>query len=170
MTPIVEQPQRVLPPLARIVPPASVMAGSTLGALIPWIADAPLLPPFGLLMLLGWRLLRPELWQAWVALPLGAFDDLLSGQPMGSSMALWTAVFLVLDMTDNRAVWHDYWHDLLTATAAIAFCLLGGWGAMLLVGGGGGPLALLPQYVLSVLLMPLAMRTVARLDRFRLQR
>ena len=29
------------------------------------------MPPFGLLVLLAWRLLRPELWRAWVGLPLG---------------------------------------------------------------------------------------------------
>lgn len=157
----------LLPPRARIVPVVSTMAGSML-ATLPYVAQAPLLPPFGLLMLLAWRLLRPELWPAWVALPLGAFDDLMSGQPLGSAMTLWTIIFLVLDMTDNRAVWRDYWHDLLSAGVAIAFCLAGGWAVIAFASGAGNILTLAPQYVLSLLCMPMAMRLAARFDRYRL--
>lgn len=159
-----------LPPRARIVPIASVMLACALPAMLPVVAKAPILPPFGLLVLLGWRLLRPELWQAWIGLPLGLWDDLFSGQPMGSAAALWTIVLLVMDFTENRTVWRDYWHDLLTAAAAIAFCLLGGW---LAAGAGGGAATLpllLPQFALSLLAMPIAVRMVARLDRFRLAR
>ena len=52
-----------------------------LGSLTPWlpvIAPAPVLPPFGFMMLLAWRLLRPGLLPLWAGLPLGLFDDLYS--------------------------------------------------------------------------------------------
>lgn len=160
---------RLLPARARIVPIASVMAGSALVCL-PLIADAPLMPSFGLLMLLGWRLLRPELWQTWVGLPLGLFDDAMSGQPLGCAMALWTATLLVLDMMDNRAIWRDYWLEWLVAAMAIAICQVGGWAVNVFVFGGGPVLALLPQLLITILCFPLAMRVCAALDRWRLIR
>ena len=60
-------------------PILSVMTGSMLVSILPVIAITPSLPPLGLLMLLGWRLLRPDLWPLWIAAPLGLFDDVLSG-------------------------------------------------------------------------------------------
>jgi len=168
--PVVLRDERiVLPPRARIVPVASTLAASLLAAL-PYVADAPEMPPFGLMLLLAWRLLRPEIWQAWVALPLGAFDDLVSGQPFGSATALWTITMLVLDQTDNRMVWHDYWHDLLNAALALAFCILGGWAIVAFTYGAGSILTMGLSLALAVLGMPLAMRIAARLDRFRLTR
>lgn len=159
----------LLPLRARVVPIATALAGSALAAL-PFVTDMPLLPPFGLLMLLAWRLLRPELWQAWIGLPLGLFDDLMSGQPIGSAMTLWTIVLLALDLSDNRAVWHDYWHDLLIAALALTFCIVGGWATVALTVPAPSLLTMVPQLLLAILLMPLAMRIAARLDRFRLAR
>jgi rod shape-determining protein MreD len=162
--------ERLLVPLrARVVPVASTIMGSMLAAL-PYVGDAPLLPPFGLLMLLGWRLLRPELWQAWVALPLGLFDDLMSGQPLGSGMTLWTIVLLTLDLSENRSVWHDYWHDLLNSAIALGFCLFGGWAVVAFTSGAGNVLTVLPQLAFAILAMPMAIRIVAKLDRYRLTR
>jgi len=43
---------------ARLTPTLSVLIGSAM-TLAPIIADAPMLPPFGLMMLLAWRLMRP---------------------------------------------------------------------------------------------------------------
>lgn len=159
----------LLPRRARWVPVLTVLAGS-LTAALPIVADWPMLPPFGLLMLLAWRLLRPEMWPAWIALPLGLFDDLLSGQPLGSAMALWTIVFVAFDMMDNRAVWRDYWMDWLAAAAAILFCLVGGVGLLAFTTGGGHLLAIVPQALTTILLFPAAMRLCAALDRWRLAR
>ncbi|HWL48162.1 MAG TPA: rod shape-determining protein MreD, partial [Sphingomonadaceae bacterium] len=106
----------------------------------------------------------------WVGLPLGLFDDLMSGQPIGSAMALWTIVLLALDLSDNRAIWQDYWHDLLIATFALAFCIAGGWMVVAFTAAAPSLLAMVPQMVLAILLMPSAIRIAARLDRFRLAR
>src|SRR3546814_13084177 len=62
-----------------------VILGSVV-TILPMIAVTTSLPPFGLLLLLAWRLLRPELWPLWIAVPLGLFDDIMSGQPLGSAM------------------------------------------------------------------------------------
>lgn len=159
--------ERMLRARVRVVPIVSTIAGS-MTALLPIVATSPTLPPFGLLMLLGWRLLRPELWPAWMALPLGLTDDLLSGQPLGSAMTLWTLAFLALDMVDNRMIWRDYWLDWLIATAAILFCLSGSWLFAAFTGGGGTLLAIVPQAAITILCFPVAARLCALLDRWRL--
>ena len=160
---------RTLPPRAYIVPVASTVAGSALAAL-PLVADAPILPPFGLLMALSWRLLRSEIWRAWMALPLGLADDLLTGAPLGSAVILLTACFLIFDVMDNRLIWRDYWQDWLITAAALAFCLAGGW-LIVRFDGGGGPIRLIaPQLIIAIFCVPMVARLCAALDRWRLQR
>lgn len=105
---------RNLPPVPRLgrhpsrwrlagTPVVTVMLGSML-TILPVIAQSPAMPPFGLLVLLAWRLLRPELWRAWVGLPLGLFDDMMSGQPIGSAMFLWTVMLIGIDAIEHRLV------------------------------------------------------------------
>ena len=96
-------------------------------ALFPFVATWAIVPDFAFLLLLAWRLLRPEMWQAHMALPLGLFNDLVAGLPIGQSMALWTLTFLILDIVDSRVGWRDYWLDWLLAAAAILFYTAGGW-------------------------------------------
>src|SRR3546814_7539547 len=78
-----------------------VILGSVV-TILPMIAVMPSLPPFGLLLLLAWRLLRPELWPLWIAVPLGLFDDIMSGQPLGSAMFLWTATLIGIEAMNSR--------------------------------------------------------------------
>ncbi|MBC7987599.1 MAG: rod shape-determining protein MreD [Sphingomonadaceae bacterium] len=152
----------------RAIPVSSVAIGS-LAPLLPLIAAWPLLPPLGLLMLLGWRFVRPETWPLWIGLPLGLFDDLLSGNPLGSAVFLWTAILVALDIFDNRFIWRDYWFDWLMATAAIAFYIVFSMLASSLADRGDPALApLAPQLAASVLTFPLVLRLCARLDRWRL--
>lgn len=152
---------------ARSVPIISTMAGSAT-ALLPMVVTSPQVPPLGLLILLGWRLLRPELWPAWIALPLGLFDDVLSGQPLGSAMCLWTALLLALDLVDANLVWRDYWIDWAVASAAIILCIIGGFWFTGLNQSGISLMILLPQIVFSILCFPLVVRMCVRLDRWRL--
>jgi len=147
------------------LPIVAVLLGS-LVTIVPVVALNPLLPPFGLLMLLAWRLLRPELFPIWAAAPLGLFDDCVSGQPMGSAVLLWTISFFAIELFDTRLVWRDFWQDWLIAALAIAFCLIAG---RLIA----SPIAahvdtmLLVQILLAILVFPLIMRLVAWLDRKR---
>ncbi|KKW92793.1 MULTISPECIES: rod shape-determining protein MreD [Sphingobium] len=148
-------------------PVITVMLGSIVTAL-PVIAQSPVMPPFGLLLLLTWRLLRPELWRAWIGLPLGLFDDMASGQPIGSAMFLWTVTLIAIDAVESRMVWRSYRQDWLIATAAIIFCIAGGVFFARITGGGDVKLILVaPQMLWTVLLFPFVVRQCARIDRWR---
>ena len=151
------------------VPILSTLAASLL-ALFPYVATWLIVPDFAYLVLLAWRLLRPEMWQAHIALPLGLFNDLAAGLPVGQSMALWTLTFLILDIVDSRVGWRDYWMDWLFAAAAILFYTAGGWYVARQMGAAVPFAVLLPQLALSVFAYPLAARLVVALDRWRLAR
>lgn len=148
------------------IPAASVLLGS-LTALLPGVALSPFVPPVGLIMLLAWRTLVRDLWPAWVALPLGFFDDLFSGQPLGSAMLLWTMVFLILDIFDRWMMWRDYRQDWIIASSLIAVVLIAGLGIANMAGGGTNIWVLLPQIFVSALCFPAAVRLCARLDQLR---
>ncbi len=135
---------------------ASILAGS-LVTLLPVVATVPFLPPFGLLMFLGWRLLRPGALPVWAAAPLGLFDDLVSGQPLGSAMLLWQLCSLMLDLVDTRLVARDFWQDWLMAGGAIAFCLAAGR-AFATSLSAHVDTVLLIQIIVSMALFPLATR------------
>ena len=147
-------------------PVITVMLGS-LATALPVIAQSPVMPPFGLL-LLSWRLLRPELWRTWIGVPLGLFDDIASGQPIGSAMCLWTIMLIGIDAIEHRMVWRSYRQDWLIATIAIIFCIAGGVFFARITGGGDIKLLLVaPQMVWTVLLFPFVVRQCARIDRWR---
>jgi rod shape-determining protein MreD len=150
---------------ARLLPYGTVMLGS-LVTIIPVVAKLPLLPPFGLLMLLGWRLLRNDVFRIWAPLPLGFFDDLVSGQPLGSAMLLWMVTFFVIDAIEQRMVWRDSWQNWLIASGGIALCLAGGRLVATPLGAHVDSV-LLVQILVSILLFPLAARLCAALDRRR---
>ncbi len=157
------------PPTAfeqQLIPVVSVLLAS-LAPLLPMIANTPVVPPLGFMILLGWRLMRNDLWPVWAALPLGLFDDLFSGAPIGTAAALWTMSFIAIDAIDRRFVWRDHLHDWGIAVAFVAaYLVLALW-----LSGGGLPLVmLLPQIIFTALLFPVIARTTAMLDRWRLGR
>ena len=159
---------RMLRARARIVPVVSTLAGSAV-ALLPLVATSAWVPPVGLLVLLSWRLLRPELWPVWIGLPLGLADDLVSGQPLGSAASLWTISLILLDITDIQLIWRDYWQEWAIASTFIALCICGGWAFAAFTGGGGSIAAIVPQLLAAIFLFPLVQRTCALLDRWRLE-
>lgn len=152
----------------RGTPAISVMIGSLIPAMLPMIAQTPLMPPLGLMLLIAWRMLRPEVWPLWVGLPLGLFDDLMSGQPLGSAVLLWTIILLALDFENQRHFWRDYWHGWFTASFALAFAIGGSWTIIRLAGYGGSAVQILPQIAYSIGLFPLSVRICASLDKWRL--
>lgn len=162
-----DREERIARLRGQVLPAISTIVGS-ITVLLPVIADAPVMPPFGFMMLLAWRLLRPELWPVWIGLPLGLTDDLVSGQPIGSAMLLWTLALLAIDLVDRRLVWRDYWQDWLIAALTIILYLIGGLLTANVTGGNGNVLLIVPQMVLSVLLFPAVARLCAHLDRWRL--
>ena len=150
------------PGSARLLPWTTVMAGSLVAAL-PWPMSVALLPPFGLLVLLAWRLLAPLALRIWAPALLGLFDDLVSGQPVGSAMLLWTLAYFLTDALEARSALRDFWQSWAIAAVAIGLCLAGG---RLIA----TPLrahvdsVLVVQIIVSVLLFPAVARLVAWVD------
>jgi rod shape-determining protein MreD len=155
--------------LAFGLPWLSILLGS-LTPMLPIIAPAPIMPPLGYMLMLAWRLMRPGLLPMWAGLPLGAFDDLLSGQPFGSGILLFSLSMISIELLDGRFPWRSFWQDWLIAAAMLAAYLAA---AALVSGAGIGPLelgGLLPQLLLSIIAFPIIARMVSLLDRIRLLR
>lgn len=150
------------------LPALTVMLASMV-PILPTIATAPLLPPLGFLVMIAWRLMRREIWPAWVGVPFGLFDDLFSGQPMGSAILLWTCSLLIIEVLDRRMIWRDFRQDwgitslLVAALLLIQFLIVD-------VAGQGNLVTLLPQLILSILIFPFVLRLCGFVDRFRNRR
>lgn len=157
------------PILANIVPWFSILVGSLVPIFV--VATAlPMVPPLGYLMLLAWRLVRPGLLPVWAGVPLGLFDDLFSGQPLGFAFFAWSATMLLIEAVEIRFPWRAFWQDWLTASILIFSYLVFGW-----LLSGATPnihslVAMVPQLLLTVLLFPLTARFVSLLDRVRMTR
>ena len=137
----------------RAVPIASVLIASMLPSLLPIISTQPLMPPLGLMIFIGWRLMRPGLWPVWAGLPFGLFDDVFSGQPLGSAALIWSLAMLALEIMDSRAVWRDHLQDWLLGGVVIISALLLGLFFVGLGYNSAGPVILIPQAILSILLV-----------------
>ena len=157
------------PILAMSVPWLLVMLGS-LSPTWPVIASAPVMPPLGFLLLVAWQQLRPGLFPVWAGLPLGLYDDLYSGQPMGSAVVLWSIAMLGLDFIERRFPWRGFVLNWFEAAGIIAAYLILALEIANLAGGATALVTIVPQIVLSVLLYPIAARLVGLADRFRLIR
>jgi rod shape-determining protein MreD len=156
------------PSLRRLIgiPVASIMLGSTL-TLLPSIAEMPWLPPFGFMMLIAWRQVQRNLLPVWIGLPLGLFDDLLSGQPLGSAIFLWTLSFLILDMVDRRMVWREIWTEWGIASALLSLFLLAQLGLANQGEASTNASVIVPQMIISILAFPVIARLCETLDRLR---
>jgi rod shape-determining protein MreD len=134
------------------------------------VVVTPLIPDIGFLVLITWRLLRPEIWMPTVALGLGLLDDLVSGHPIGQSMALWTIIFLIFDMVDNRIDYKDFWFDWFYAGLAIILHTAGAWYIAMVMDSTSPFTQLLPQIGFTILAYPVMARLILGLDRWRLAR
>ena len=99
----------------------------------------------------------------WAAAPLGLFDDLLSGQPLGSAVLLWSLAFVAIDMIEQRLVYRDFWQDWLIASGAIAFCLIAGRFFATPITAHVDTV-LLVQVAITIMLFPVVSRLCAWLD------
>ncbi len=157
------------PLLAYLTPWLSVTLASVMPGWL-FIASVPLMPPLGFLTLLAWRQLHPGLLPVWAGLPLGLIDDLVSGQPLGSGVLLWSVAMLGLEAIELRWPWRNFlWEWSVSSATIVAYLVSAG----VFANGLARPdwlLMILPQIVLSILIYPLVARMVARLDRVRLTR
>ena len=156
-------------PLAAFVPMATVVLASLLAAL-PIVATSGWYPDFGFLALISWRLLRSDPWPGWWAAPLGLVNDLLTGSPIGLSVALWSATMLALDLIDRRTMWRDYWIEWVLAAVLIAINEWLQWRVAAVAGARVPPAAMLAPVAISVFVFPLTAWLVSRIDTWRLGR
>ena len=157
------------PLLAFGIPWLSILLAS-LTPLLPIIAPAPVVPPMGYLLMVTWRLQRPGLLPLWAGLPLGAFDDVFSGQPFGSGILLFSLTLIAIELLDLRFPWRGFWQDWILGAGLLAAYLV----VAALVSGAEIELgqlgALVPQFLLSLIAYPILARMVSLLDRLRLLR
>lgn len=153
--------------LARSLPWLTIMLASIApGWLL--IASAPVLPPLGFMVFMGWRQLRPGLLPIWAGLPLGLFDDLFSGEPFGTAVLLWSIAAIVLEVIEARLPWRNFLTEWLVAIGLIVAYIVLSLGIANIAGAAAPVRVILPQVVMSVLSYPLVGRFVAVIDRFRL--
>lgn len=151
------------------IPWLTILLGS-LTPLLPIIASMPAVPPMGFVLMLCWRLIRPGLLPLWAGFPLGLFDDLLSGQPLGSGILLFSLALIVIDLVELRFPWMGFLQNWMTATGLIiAYIAISA-----LVSGTEISLTLaniiLPQTLLAIVIFPFLSRLIGVLDRIRLMR
>lgn len=156
-------------PGAVYVPAISVMVACLLTAL-PIVSTSGWYPDFGFLMLIAWRLLRADAWPAWWAAPLGFFNDLMTGHPIGFSVALWTAAMLVLDLIDRRTMWRGYWLEWALAALLLFANKSAEWRIAQIMGASLPFVSVVPPLVISALAFPVFAWMAVRLDRWRLGR
>ena len=154
---------------AAYLPAASVVAASMLSAL-PIVSTSGWYPEFGFLALIAWRLLRSDPWPAWWAAPLGFANDLITGAPIGLSVALWTATMILLDLVDRRTIWRDYWIEWALAALLLLFNELAERWVAGMMGAAVPIVSIAPPLLISVFAFPIAAWAVARIDRWRLGR
>jgi rod shape-determining protein MreD len=155
------------PAIALSLPWLSIMLGSLVPTL-PLIASAPIMPPFGLMLLLSWRQLRPGILPVWIGFPLGAFDDIFSGQPFGSATLLWSAIMIALELIEARFPWRNFLLDWLVSTGLLCAYLVAALAIANAAGGAAQLPVLAPQALSAMLLFPVVGRLAAALDRLRL--
>lgn len=156
-------------PGARYVPAASVLLGSLLAAL-PIVSTSGWYPDFGFLVLIAWRLLREDAFPAWWAAPLGLFNDLVTGNPVGLAVSVWTASMLLLDVADRRLMWRGYWLEWVLAALLLLGSEWAEWNVARITGAEVPFTSILPPLLIGIFAFPVAAWLVSRLDRWRLGR
>jgi rod shape-determining protein MreD len=159
---------RVPSPILAIGAPWVTIMFASMSPTWPILASAPVLPPFGFMLLVAWRQGHPGLLPVWAGLPLGAFDDIYSGQPFGSAMLLWSLTMILLELVEARFPWRNFLLDWLVSAVLIGTCLVFSLVFANAAGASASIEILAPQAMTAIFLFPLAGRLVALFDRFRL--
>jgi len=156
-------------PGAQYWPAFSVVIAS-LFVILPIVSRNGWFPNFGFLILLAWRLLRADAFPTWWAAPLGLFNDLVLGSPIGLSVAVWTAAMLALDIADRRTQWRGYWLEWAIAGALLFGQEAAEWRVAQIMGASLPFRSVVPPLLIAILAFPIAAWIVARIDRWRLGR
>jgi rod shape-determining protein MreD len=154
---------------AAYIPAVSVVAASMLSTL-PIVSTSGWYPEFGFLALIAWRLLRSDPWPAWWAAPLGLANDLITGAPIGLSVALWTVTMILLDLVDRRTIWRDYWIEWALAALLLLLSETIEWWIAEMMDASLPFVSIMPPLLISIFAFPIAAWAVARIDHWRLGR
>jgi len=154
-------------PGSAYIPAVSVVVAALL-SIFPVVGSAGWYPDFGFLALIAWRLLRNDPWPAWWAAPLGFANDLITGYPVGYSVALWAAAMILLDVVERRTMWRDYWVEWALAAVLILFAETFQWWVAALSGADLPFRIVWAPTLISVLCFPVVAWAVSRIDRWRL--
>jgi rod shape-determining protein MreD len=134
------------------------------------VAEVGWMPDTGLLLLLAWRLLRGDVIAAWWAAPLGAWNDLVLGLPLGLSVVTFTGAMILLDLLDRRTMWRDYWLEWLIAAGLLFVAEVMRWRIDAAMGAPYPLASVLAPTIIAILSFPLAAWAASRIDRWRLGR
>ena len=148
-------------------PIVSVFMGSLITTM-PFFSDLPILPPYGFMIFIAWRLLRPGMWPMWVGMPFGLFDDIFSGALFGSAALTWSIAMLVIEFIDSRIIWRDHMLDWLIASILIVIYLFGSLLIISTIQTLPSLWIIIPQIIFSIALYPLVVRFCAKVDNWRL--
>lgn len=143
---------------------------ASLTPMLPVIASAPVLPPLGFIVFLAWQLVRPGLLPFWAGIPLGLWDDLFSGQPIGSAIMLWSLTLLALEVIETRFPWRGFWLDWLTASLLLLIYIVATTFIAGIVPSLHMVMLIVPMIAISILIYPFVARIISALDRLRLLR
>lgn len=154
-------------PWSEYVPASSVVAASLM-SVVPIMSPSGWYPDLAFLALIAWRLLRPDPWPAWWAAPLGLANDIITGYPIGYSVALWPATMILLDLLERRTMWRDYWIEWALAALLIFGAEAFHWWIAALSFADVPFTAVVPPLLISILCFPVIAWAVARIDRWRL--
>lgn len=154
---------------ARFVPAATVVLAIFLSAL-PIVVENGWFPNLGFLTLIAWRLRRADVWPAWWAAPLGFINDVVTGSPVGLSVAVWTLAMLILDFADRRTMWRDYWIEWSLAALLILMDLAAEWQVAAWMGAKLPFILAAPNLLISGASFPLLAWAAAAIDRWRFSR
>jgi rod shape-determining protein MreD len=154
---------------APYVPAVSVVLAALVG-LLPIVAQVGWGPSVGFLMLIAWRLLRGDAFPGWWAAPLGLWNDLVTGGPLGLSVFVWPLAMLLLDLADRRTMWRDYWIEWLLAAVLLFISAVVGWEVDAQMGARQEFHMIWTPLLIAILAFPLAAWAASRLDRWRLGR
>lgn len=148
----------------RYAVPALVAMLFQLLMLAPVPLAVPAMPQLGLMAVLAWALLQPQLMAPWVAFLVGALADLLAGQPLGvcaTAFALAAgAMRLATPVLGKSGLMFDW---LAVSLILLAFMALTGP----LLALAGRPVPMLPlvlQWLTSILAWPLVARSCAAIQ------
>lgn len=154
---------------AEYYPPFTILVASLL-ALFPAFTPGAWWPDLALLVLIAWRLRRSDAFPDWWAIPFGLFNDLVTGQPIGQSIVIFTLAMIAINLADIRLRWRSHWSEWAIATLLVALGELIEWQVNAIAGAPSPLRTLGPPVAIAALAFPLAAILIGKLDDFRLRR